>query len=53
VEGSVELNLEELNRETAPGGVCGAATPAVVEPNPNFCNVAASNLPVGFNPCAA
>jgi hypothetical protein len=50
VEGSAELNLEELNLETAPGGVCGAPAPAVVEPNPNFCNVGASSLPVGFNP---
>jgi len=34
-------------------GSNGAATPAVLEPKPNFCNVRASSLPEGFNPCAA
>jgi len=32
------------------GGGVGAPSPAVSEPNPNFCNVGASNFPVGFKP---
>lgn len=42
-DGLVETE-EELT-----GGV-GGAKPAVWEPNPSFCRVLASSLPVGFKP---
>src|SRR5579863_1279953 len=48
-----ERELEEVRRDTEPGGGVGAATPAVCEPRPNFCRVRASSLPVGFKPCEA
>lgn len=31
--------------------VFGAATPAIAEPNPNFCSVSASSLPVASRLC--
>jgi len=38
--------------EDGMGGV-GAATPAVCEPSPSFCNVLASSFPLGLSPCAS
>ena len=47
------LFVDEVSRETAPGGGVGSASPAVCEPRPSRCNVGASNLPLAFSPCDA
>jgi hypothetical protein len=44
--------VEEVRRDTEPGGGVGAATPAICEPSPSRCKVGASSLPLGFRPCA-
>ncbi len=43
---------DETSFEEEFAGSIGAATPAVCEPRPSFCNVGASSFPEGFNPCA-
>ena len=42
--------MEEVSRETAPGGGVGCAIPAVCEPKPSRCKVGASSFPLAFRP---